>query len=151
RPTVSMPEMQACLARLYVDRAFRRLFALEPEAVLREYRLSAEEAQALRDLDRPALERFAHSLRGKRRRRFEATYPLLFGLACPAVDRYYDRYYHLYPARPGGSFIAELLEFGCFMQECLATDDEAPPFAADLAQYERLLFAARRLAPPQPR
>lgn len=138
--------MQDCLARLYVDGAFRRLFALEPETVLGGYGLSAEEAQALRDLDRAALERFARSLKSKRRRRFVATYPLLFGLASAAVDRYYDRYYQLYPARRGGSFVAELLEFGRFMEECLATDDEAPPFASDLARYERLRFAARRTA-----
>jgi hypothetical protein len=143
---MSIAEMQACLARLYVERAFRRLFALEPETALGEYRLSAEEAQALRDLDRPALDRFARSLKSKRRRRFVATYPLLFGLASPAVDRYYDRYYQLYPARRGGSFVAELLEFGRFMEDCLATDGEAPPFASDLARYERLRFAARRVA-----
>jgi hypothetical protein len=141
---MSVAEMQACLARLYVDGAFRRLFALEPETVLGEYRLSEGEAQALRDLDRPALERFARSLKSKRRRRFVATYPLLFGLDSPAVDRHYDRYYQLYPARRGGSFVPELLEFGRFMEDCLATDDEAPPFASDLAQYERLRFAARR-------
>jgi hypothetical protein len=141
---MSVAEMQACLARLYVDGAFRRLFALEPETVLGEYRLSAEEAQALRELDSPALERFARSLKSKRRRRFVATYPLLFGLASPAVERYYDRYYQLYPARRGGSFVTELLEFGRFMEDCLATDDEAPPFASDLARYERLRFAARR-------
>jgi hypothetical protein len=146
---MSMAEMQACLARLYVDRAFRRLFAIEPETVFAQYRLSGEEAQALRDLDRPALERFARSLKSKRRRRFVATYPLLFGLGSPAVDRYYDRYYQLYPARPGGSFVAELLEFGRFMEECLATDDEAPPFASDLARYERLRFAASRAATPR--
>jgi hypothetical protein len=143
---MSIAEMQACLARLYVERAFRRLFALEPETALGEYRLSAEEAQALRELDSPALERFARSLKSKRRRRFVATYPLLFGLGSAAVDRYYDRYYQLYPARRGGSFVAELLEFGRFMEECLATDDEAPPFASDLARYERLRFAARRVA-----
>src|SRR5207248_8236338 len=122
------------------------LFALEPETVLGEYRLAAEEAQALRELDRAALERFAGSLKGKRRRRFVATYPLLFGMASPAVERYYDRYYQLYPARPGGSFAAELLEFGGFMEQCLAADDEAPHFASDLAQYERHQFAARRFA-----
>jgi hypothetical protein len=143
---MSIAEMQACLARLYVDGAFRRLFALEPDTVLGDYRLSEEEAQALRDLDRAALDRFARSLKSKRRRRFVATYPLLVGLASPAVDRCYDRYYQLYPARPGGSFVAELLEFGRFMEEALATDDEAPLFASDLARYERLLFAARRVA-----
>jgi hypothetical protein len=145
---MSMAEMQACLARLYVDRAFRRLFAIEPETALVEYRLSTDEAQALRDLDRAALERFARSLQGKRRRRFVATYPLLFGLELPAVDCYYRRYYQLYPARPGGSFADEVLEFGRFMEECLATDDTAPPFASDLARYERLHFAASRVAAP---
>src|SRR5947209_4692942 len=143
---MSMAEMQACLARLYVDGASRRLLALEPETVLGDYRLSAEEARALRDLDRQALERFAGSLKSKRRRRFAATYPLLFGLESPAVERYYERYYHLYPARPGGSFVTEQLEFGRFMEESLAADDEAPPFAGDLAQYERIRFAARRAA-----
>jgi hypothetical protein len=146
---MSMAEMQACLGRLYADRAFRRLFALEPDTVLGEYRLSPEEAQALRDLDGPALERFARSLRAKRRRRFVSTYPLLFGLDCPAVDRYYDRYYQLYPARPGGAYVDELTEFGRFMEECLVTDDEAPPFAADLARYERLQFAAGRAGRPR--
>src|SRR4029450_12314298 len=103
---MSMAEMQACLARLYVDGAFRRLLALEPETGLSEYRLSTAEAQALRDLDAAAVERFARSLESKRRRRFAATYPLLFGLGAPAIERYYDRYCQLYPARPGGSFVA---------------------------------------------
>src|SRR5262245_55060269 len=146
---MSIADMQACLARLYVDGAFRRLFALDPETVLGEYRLSAEEAQGLRELDAAAVERFARSLKSKRRRRFAATYPLLFGLGAPAIERYYDRYYQLYPARPGGSFVAELMEFGSYAQACLAADDEAPPFASDLAQYERLRFAARRFAAAQ--
>jgi hypothetical protein len=143
---MSMAEMQACLARLYVDRTFRRLFAIEPEAVLGQYGLSTDESRALRDLDQQALERFARSLKGKRRRRFVATYPLLFGLASPVVDRYYDRYYQLYPARPGGSYVEELQAFGRFIEECLAADDEAPPFASDLARYERLHFTAGRVA-----
>src|SRR5262245_41905094 len=148
---MSLPEMQACLARLYVDRTARRLFALEPETVLAEYGLAADEAQALRALDLAALERFARSLRGKRRRRFAATYPLLFGLESPVVERYYNRYYQLYPARPGGAYASELLEFGRFVEECLAAEDEAPPFASDLAQYERLCFLTRQAAsPPTP-
>src|SRR5438067_1474443 len=101
-------------------------FGFEPN--IKEERRRRMSMAALRALDRHALERFASSLKSKRRRRFAATYPLLFGLASPAVERYYDRYYQLCPARPGGSLVAELLEFGRFIEESLAADDEAPPF-----------------------
>src|SRR5205823_5930952 len=44
---MSIGEMQACLARLYVNEPFRRWFCLDPAAALEGYRLTEEERASL--------------------------------------------------------------------------------------------------------
>ncbi len=55
---MSIPELQACLARLYLDEPFRRLLASDPPLALQAYRLNAEEEAAIRELDATRLESF---------------------------------------------------------------------------------------------
>lgn len=136
---MSNAEMQACLARLYVDDPFRKLFFIDPEAAWDGYRLTEAEKNALGDLDPHAINFFASSLKRKREGKIRNSYPLLYKLDPVEIQRYYDRYYQLYPARPNQPFWEDILEFGRFMEETLATADDLPVYAGDLAKYERLV------------
>jgi glycosyltransferase involved in cell wall biosynthesis len=142
RNAMSVAEMQAYLARLYTSDSFRKLFNLNPTATFSEYKLADDEMNALRHIDKEMLDLFASSLKGKRKKRFSAAYPLLFKLPDVDLERYYNRYYNLYPARPHESTLQQILEFGEFMEQCLATDEDAPPYASDLVRYERLYYMA---------
>lgn len=144
---MSNGEMQACLARLYVDTPFRRLFYLDP-ATLREYRLTDEEFESIRRIDRDKLELFALSLSHKRRRRIERAYPLLFRLDAAEIGRYWARYYQLYPAKPHHTGHQDALDFGTFMEESLVDATHLPWFACDLARYERLSYFAKFIRVP---
>jgi hypothetical protein len=142
RKMMSVAEMQACLARLYVDDAYRTLFYLVPEMPQSEYQLTEEELKALKNIDKKMLSLFAVTLKTKRKEKFQSAYPLLFNLPGVDVERYYNRFYHLYPARPQETTLSQVLAFGEFIEECLATDTDAPPYASDLVRYERLYYSA---------
>ncbi|WP_165422926.1 glycosyltransferase [Ktedonosporobacter rubrisoli] len=149
RNSMSIAEMQACLARLYVDDSFRMLFDLAPEASLDAYKLTDEEIAALKGIDKKMLQRFAASLKAKRRERLKYVYPLLFHLPGIDINRYFTRFYHLYPAKPHDSTLSRIQEFGSFMEQCLTTDEDTPPYASEIARYERLCHAAAFLPTPE--
>lgn len=139
---MSAAELQACAARLYVDATYRRLLGRDPGAALAEYRLTDEEQEALLGLDRERLELFASTLKQKRRSRLEEAYPALFRLQPPDFAFYCDRYFQLRLAWPEGSPAEDAFAFGRFMADTLAATEEAPPWAADLARYELVLYAS---------
>jgi len=139
---MSIGEMQACLARLYVDEPFRRLLHIEPEKALEEYGLTPDESAALQGIDRKMLEYFAASLRNKRKKRIQRAFPMTFKLDRVKIERYYRRYYQLHTARPHQLPHQDVMEFGAFMEESFAQADDLPPYAADLARYERLYYGA---------
>lgn len=140
---MSIPEMQACLAQLYVDDAFLRLFEVSGDTALGQYRLTEEERIAIKAIDRVRLRLFADSLRMKRKKRFEIAFPMLFTINSAALNRYYDRYYNLRRIGPDDIQFDLTMGFGKFLEEVLAGDEELPCYASDLARYERLYYAAR--------
>lgn len=149
RKIVSVAEMQACLARLYVDNSFRALFYFDQDIPLSEYKLSEDESRAIKSLDRKMLDFFAVTLRQKRKKRFQSAFPLLFQSVGTEIDRYYDRYYQLHPAIPDEPLFDYLVSLGRFVEQCLATDDEVPAYACDLARYERFRFYAKFCSSPK--
>ncbi|HEY7416729.1 MAG TPA: hypothetical protein VH593_16205 [Ktedonobacteraceae bacterium] len=146
---MSAAEMQACLAQLYVDDAFRKLFYLEPETTLKGYKLTTKEVDAIKGVNREMLDVFAEVLKRKRKKRFQAAYPLLFKLVGADMDRYFERYYRLYLAKPNESTSPQILSFGEFMEQSLSHDEDYPPYTSELAQFERLYYAARLLPQSQ--
>lgn len=142
RKSMSAAEMQACLARLYVDDAYRKLFDLAPETPMDDYQLTHDELAALKSIDKKMLNHFAAVLKGKRREKFQTAYPLLFKVPGIDINRYYNRFYHLYSAKPHEPFLSQALVFGEFIEDCLAAETDIPSYASDLARYERLYFAA---------
>jgi hypothetical protein len=141
---VSVAEMEACLARLYTDESFRRLYRHDTDEALGGYLLAPEERQAIEELDNDRLEFFASSLRAKRRKRLERAYPGLFALQEPAVATFYDRYHALYPLRPNGASSDEVLQFGAFIAETMRITD---PRTAELVRFEHLLQELRLRTP----
>jgi len=139
---MSIGEMQACLAWLYVSEPFRSWFYLDPDAALKSYNLTDEEDGALRKLDRDRLDLFASSLISKRRKGVERAFPVLFALDAAMMRRYYTRFYHLYPARLDQASYLDVVNFGKFVEESLAQAEWVPAYASDLARYERLYYLA---------
>ncbi|MDI6103347.1 Os1348 family NHLP clan protein [Actinoplanes sp. NEAU-A12] len=135
-------ELQACLARLYVDDAFRELFLRWPEAALQGYELDPVEDRAVRGLDVAALRFFAASLRNKRVKRFRHAYPALFALGHPHVDRLAARYHQVCGDDGRLGIHEDILAFGRFIERCAAGDDILPPYVSDLARFERHYYAA---------
>jgi hypothetical protein len=135
-------EMQACLARLYVDDSFREVFMRWPEVALQGYELSAAEDRAVRDLDVKALQFFARSLRNKRLKRFRYAYPALFASSDPHVDRLSARYHQLCGDDGRFSIHEDILNFGRFVEQSAAADDILPSYIGDLVRYERHYYAA---------
>lgn len=146
---MSAAEMQAYLARLYVDDSFRELSRLAPERTLAGYKLTEAEREAVRGLDASRLGFFATSLKNKRKQKLTQSYPALFRLDAVWMDRYYDRYAQLYPARPEETVYDDILSFGRFMEDTLAGDPDFPPYASEVAKYERLYYAANLSEPEE--
>ncbi|HVS00665.1 MAG TPA: hypothetical protein VMW27_28860 [Thermoanaerobaculia bacterium] len=138
---MSAAEMQAYLARLYVDDMFRHLSRLAPELTLAGYKLTEAEREAACGLDVPMLDFFAASLKSKRKKRMTHAFPALFHLDPGGMDRYYDRYVQLYPARPEETVSDDVVAFGRFIETTLACDPDLPPYASEVARYERLYYA----------
>jgi hypothetical protein len=140
---MSTTELQACLARLYTDDSFRKLWDYDAEATLGAYFLTPSERQAISNIDRNMLEFFASSLKTKRKKRLKRAYPALFALDGPALAAYYSRYYEIYPLRPNGNEAEEILEFGVFMEETLKEAQGLPPYVSELVRFERIIQALR--------
>jgi hypothetical protein len=140
---MSTAEMQACLARLYVDEPFRKLFRLDFTAI-DEYWLTNDEASAIRAIDPMQLENYARSLRNKRRSRVERAYPIMFSIDQGKMLRYYARYYQFQTGRADAlSPQQDVLDFGAFLHESLIGADTLPAYAADICRYERLYYLVR--------
>ena len=140
RLVMSVAEMQAYLARLYTNDPFRKLFELDPNMTFSDYELADDEIDALKQMDIQMLNMFASTLKNKRKKKVLTAYPLLFKLAGVDMRKYYNRYYHLYPAKPHEETLRQVLAFGEFMEQTLATDEDAPPYSSDLIRYERLSY-----------
>jgi hypothetical protein len=145
---MSAAEMQAYVARLYVDDTFRQLSELAPELTLAGYKLTAAEQEAVCGLDRPMLAFFAASLKSKRKNKVLQAYPALFRMDAATMDRYYDRYVQLYSARPEETVFDDIVAFGHFIAATLDGDPDLPAFASEVAHYERVYYTTNTAAEP---
>lgn len=143
RLEMSVAEMQAFLARLYVDDSFRGLFQHLPDKTLESYTLTEAERAAVKAIDRKMLDIFAASLKHKARSKYQAAYPLLFKLNRASVDKYYDRYYQLHHSKPDESTFSKVIAFGRFMEETVEGDAQLPPYTSDLVKFERMIYFTR--------
>lgn len=146
---MSRSEMQACLARLYTDDSFRRLSYLDRGVTLDHYDLSDAESQAIQAIDPKRLEFFARSLSKKRKAKFARAYTFSFALRPQQANHLWERYHQIHPAHPNRPAQQDLEEFGYFLEESVRYNDRWPPYAAELARYERyrVMVSGRRPVP----
>ena len=132
---MGLAEVQAALARLYVDPALRDRFFADPAAIGADLGLDAEEAMGLARIPRRQVEQFADSLRHKRRDQVRRVVPI----AARAIGG--DRFAELFEryateSAPRGSK-ADLDDAAGFVEAIgrWATQVEAL-WTVDLARYE---------------
>lgn len=140
---MSIGEMQAVYARLYVEHSFLERFCADPDSVLGEYSLSERERLALIDTDREGLREFAASLRAKTFGRFKQAYRLSLALEGKTAYKIYLRFYELRKILPNERFFDATIDFGEFLEESLENATQVAPFAAELARFESLHYQAR--------
>jgi glycosyltransferase involved in cell wall biosynthesis len=140
RQVMSLAEMQSYLAQLYTDESFRKLFTLAPEASFENYLLTDAEKQALQALDRRLLEYFATSLKMKQQEYLRAAYRATFALPQVLMQRFFNRFYQYYPAKPHEDPLTRIMDFGTFLEQALACDEQAPSYASEVVKYERLHY-----------
>lgn len=131
---MGLAEVQAALARFYVDPALRDRFFADPTVVGLELGLGADEARGLAGVSRRQVEQFAESLRRKRRDQARRVIPMAARALGGRFGGLFERY--AAAAAPRGSK-ADLDDAIGFV-EALGrwTDEERPPWVVDLARYE---------------
>lgn len=137
---MTIPEMQACLAALYVDERLRRRFHENADSVLQDYRLSERERAALRKIDGAGLDRHASWLEVKRRKRLNRAFPALFAADRQVIEHGFDRYVSLYVQRPNRLIHQDVEDFGQFVEQFLDAATEVPDWLSELARYERMRY-----------
>lgn len=140
RQVMSLAEMQSYLAQLYTDDSFRKLFTLAPEASFESYLLTETEKQVLQAIDQRLLEYFATSLKMKQQEYLRTAYPATFALPQTLVQRFFNRFYQYYPAKPHEDPLTRIMDFGAFLEQALASDEQAPCYAGEVVKYERLHY-----------
>lgn len=140
---MSMVEMQAALARLYVDGPFLEQFCSDPGAALVDYDLTPRESAALAGIDRDAIRKYAGSLRVKTWSRFRVPYRLVRTLDTGITFRYFKRFFELRTIQSNEPFYRPTIELGEFFERSFSGNPELPPYASELARYEKLFFIAR--------
>ncbi len=147
---MSISELQACIARLYIDDSFRKLFSIDAAGAIEDYQLSDDERAAVIEIDQKMLRFFAASLITKRRKKLERAYPMLFQVGGELMDRYVQRYCQLYTLHRPHATQQDIQDFGSFMEDTLATTEESlPPYASQVAKFERLSYLVRSVTVAQ--
>lgn len=99
---MTLLDVQTALARLFTDGALRARFLTDPVEVCSELALSSDERESLLTLDRQQIERFAGSLRRKRRGSVRGLLPATATLLCARAEELFAEYADQ-SAWPGGS------------------------------------------------
>lgn len=133
---MSTAELQACMARIYVDESFRRLSRIDPKATIDRYALTDDERAAVLKVDARMVDYFAGSLRNKRRARFEIEYPAVFAADRARALSLWDRFYDLLGTNPYLSQKDALRQFGLFLTESIRLNPSWPEWLTDVTRFE---------------
>jgi len=146
-----LASLQEVIVAVATDRAVRRRFARDRDAVLASYELGARELAALRALPIEAIDRYAASLELKRWGELGRVVPRTLRVV-PTLPQIYRRWLGAHPAparftvlSPGAS---EGLRALGELRAALA-DDRHADYAADLVTYEVLAAASREDGEPR--
>jgi len=131
---MALADVQAILARLFTDAAFRASFFGDPVTVGRALGLEAGEANALGELSRDEVEQFAAIIRRKRADDVRKVLPLTARALGGAFDR------HVLATTVGAVRPGRHRDDACALVDRLSrlarSNELEPPWIADLARYE---------------
>jgi hypothetical protein len=131
---MALADVQAILARLFTDAAFRASFFCDPVTVGRALGLEAAQATALAELSRDEVEQFAAIIRRKRADDLRKVLPL----TARALGRVFDRHVlaaiadAVRPGRDRDDALAVVEHLGRLAR----SNELEAPWTADLARYE---------------
>jgi hypothetical protein len=132
---MGLAEVQGALARLYIDPKLRDRFFAEPSAVGIELRLNREEALGLAGIPRSQVERFADSLRHKRRDQVRRVIPIAVkAIGGRRFAELFERYAEESTPRGSKADLDDAIGFVAAIPRW--ADQVEPPWAVDLARYE---------------
>ena len=134
---MTLLDLQGVLARLYVDTAFRARFFEQPHAAPLPAGLTAADRRLLAGLDPRQVDRFARSLRGKRRSRVRRLLPVVGRLLEGRLDALFLDYAEENPIAPRDW--RDALDFLDFLD---GTDLGGSALIRDLIACERLCIRA---------
>lgn len=132
---MALRQVQAVLARLYTDRAFRAKFFANPQAACDIDSLTEQERRQLAQLDRRQVERYARSLQ---RKRIDGARALLPASAKLLRDTFDARFYAYCDARrSAGERVVEAVDFASFLLDSVQIENR---LARDVVACERMLL-----------
>jgi hypothetical protein len=139
---MGLAEIQAALARLYVDAALRERFLADPEDLGAEFGLGADEIRVLAGVSPRQVEQFAGSLRRKRRSQVRGFLPIATRALGDRYGALFERYVAEAPLRGSTADIDDAIGF----VEALGRwgVDDRPLWVVDLARYELAWSRAAR-------
>jgi hypothetical protein len=139
---MGLAQVQAALARLYTDAAWRASFLADPEAAGATLGLAAAEARQLAGLAPAQVELVAGSLRRKRLTEVVKLLPLSHRALGPRFAALFWRHADAYLPRGTKRHRADALAFTAYLARAARAEPLDPPWAADLLAYEAAWLAA---------
>lgn len=129
---MALQHLQAVLARLYLDSAYRERFFAGPEAALRDEPLLEAERSQLLGLDQRQVERFARSLQSKRREAIREFVPATAHALGNGFRSRFARYAEQHRSTPEP--LPDALQFAGYV----AGQPDLPDWPRELARLDRL-------------
>ena len=145
-----MIDMQTVIARLCVDAQFREAFLKDPDTTLKQFDLTQQECESIKELDMQAIREYASSLVGKRIGIIRKWYRLPFAfleakLPRDKVNRIARRF-GVDEIREtdemGGEWVrAEFDRFYAYLRELISTKEINLTGFSDLLEFEAVRFS----------
>ena len=139
---MGLAQVQAALARLYTDAAWRADFLADPEGAGAGLGLQAAEARQLAQLAPGQVQLVAGSLRRKRLNEVAKLLPLSHRVLGPGFAALFWRHADAYLPRGTKRHRDDALAFAAFVGRTARAEGLEPPWAADLIRYEAAWLAA---------
>jgi hypothetical protein len=137
---MALGEVQAALARLFVDDAARANFFKDPLSAGRTLGLDEDDAARLTKIAPQAIRQFARSLRGKRMLDLRKAAPL----TAEALGQSFAHHFRAAatPLREGATQVEEAYALAARLAELTKTDPALPRWIGDLARFEAAFLKA---------
>jgi hypothetical protein len=141
---LSALEFQSCVARFFVDRTFRDLFAAAPDIALAQYDLTVREREEIKAVDFAHVAVFARIVAHRRFSKFRTLYNNSAEILDGRFERALSRFHQIHAWAPHRQKWQDAQDFGWFL-EADCGDATSSPLVQDVVRFERLRIPIRRV------